>query len=86
MRFTMYPVDRRSPKGRKKLVLHSGVSFLRVLDLGEGGLDDLPSKRDGSIQLKPARDIRIRDGHVYLTYHTHWKHWTMLQVSVETED
>jgi beta-lactamase regulating signal transducer with metallopeptidase domain len=83
MRFTTFPVDRKEPDGKQKLVIHSGVASQKLADLGTG---DLEAFRDSSInppRLRYSRDVVVQSGHVYLGYHTHWKHWTLLRVTIE---
>ncbi|QDT44911.1 Regulatory protein BlaR1 [Gimesia alba] len=75
-----------SEENQPELVtLHSGVASLKIADLGEGDLNShlMPSvlRKD----LSSAREIPIREGHVYLTWHTYWKHWTLLQVKIQKD-
>ena len=83
MRFTTFPIDRRQPDGEHKLVIHSGVAFLKLADLGTGELEDFRETSADPPKLRYTRDISIQSGHVYLGYHTHWKHWTLLRVTIE---
>ena len=83
MRFTTYPVDRKQPDGEQKLIIHSGVASLKLADLGPGELKAFRETTADPPKLRYSRDIVIQSGHVYLGYHTHWKHWTLLRVSID---
>ena len=83
MRFTMYPVDRKQPDGEQKLIIDSGVASLKLADLGTGDLEDFRETAADPPKLRYTRDITIQSGHVYLGYHTYWKHWTLLRVTIE---
>ena len=83
MRFMMRRLDSQDPESEEKLYLHSGVASLKVAHLGKGELNAFRAQNDDHPKLHRDDDVVIESGHVYLTYHTHWKHWTLLRVTTE---
>lgn len=67
------------------VTLHSGVASLKIADLGPGDLDTHLKPPETPKDLSYAREIPIREGHVYLTWHTYWKHWTLLRVKIRKD-
>ena len=85
MMFRLRPVDERDPDSEERVHFASGVSSLQVAHLGEGTLDDYLAQSEEPPRLLRDRRVPIDSGHVYLTYHTHWKHWTLARVTINGE-
>lgn len=82
MSFQKRPLDRKDPDGPEKLFIHSGVASLYLSDLGRGELKSFGVAFDAPSNRTYSRNVPIISGHVYLAYHSHWKHWTLLRVVV----
>ena len=70
-------------KNSDLVTLQSGIAFLKIADLGEGNLDSYLKPSVARKDLSSVRETPIREGHVYLTWHTYWKHWTLLSVKIQ---
>jgi len=83
MMFRLRSADPRDPASKERVHFATGVSSLKVAHLGEGTLDDFLQQSENAPRLLRDGQVPIESGHVYLTYHTHWKHWTLARVTVE---
>ncbi len=83
LRFVMFPIDRRNQDGPQRLIIQSGVASLKLTDLGEGELEMFRTRTDEPPKLRDSHETTVESGHVYLCYHTHWKHWTLLRVTID---
>ena len=85
MMFRLRSVDPRDPASEERVHFATGVSSLKVAHLGEGALDDFLEQSGNAPRLLRDRQVPIESGNVYLTYHTHWKHWTLARVTVVSD-
>jgi beta-lactamase regulating signal transducer with metallopeptidase domain len=83
MMFRLRRVDSQNPDSKERVHFASGVASLKVAHLGDGELDDFVDQSTDSPKLLRDRQVPIESGHVYLTYHSHWKHWTLARVTIE---
>ena len=83
MFFRLRPVDPQAPEGDEGVFFGSGVASLQVAHLGQGELTDFLNQNEEPPKMLRDRKVPVESGHVYLTYHTHWKHWTLARVTIE---
>ena len=83
MSFRMGRLRLAEKEAPEVVLLSTGVASLKLVDLGQSDLTSLRRKIEEPAKLRSYHDVPIKSGHVYLTYHTHWKHWTLLRVKFE---